>query len=216
MNIELISKGLSHISSISILIPLILCIIKYKAFNNQLKALFIYIIISITIEIISFLSINNSAIWVPISYSFSIIETSLITAIFYQEWDNKFLKKNTLYLYSFFILMSFVTLIVTKSITSAENITLPLEFGIITTFSIIHFHKVFTDLTIPKLTDYHFFWLNSAFILYFGTNFLLTLFYSYIKTSNVEVMYLLGCIPLIMSVTYNILLALGIWKFKRV
>lgn len=216
MGIEIISKALSYASFSSISIPLILCIIKYKAFNNQLKALFIYILVSITIEILSFLSINNPTFWVPISYSFAIIETTSIVYLFYQEWNNKFLKKNTIYIFTFFLLISIGTLIITKSITSAESITLPIEFGIIIVLSIIHLHKVFTDLTIPKLTSYHFFWFSSAFLLYFGTNFFLTIFYTHIKTSNIEVMYLIGCIPLMMSVTYNILLAIGIWKFKQV
>lgn len=216
MNIETLSKGLSYASFISVFIPLILCLINYKAFNKQLKALFIYILACLVTEIFGLISLKYTDISYPVSYLFSIVETSLISYLFYQEWDNKFLKKNTIYFFSFFLLMSVGTLIITKSIASAESIALPIEFTLIIILSIVHFHKVFTDLTIPKLTNYHFFWFSSAFLLYFGTNFFLTIFYTHIKTRNIEVMYLVGCIPLIMSITYNILLGIGIWKIKQV
>jgi hypothetical protein len=103
-----------------------------------------------------------------------------------------------------------------KDIQFAEAVTLPLEFALIIFLSLIYFYKIFTDLTIPKLVSYPFFWFNSAFLIYFGTNIIIFLFYTYVKISNVNVIYLVSCVPLIMSIIYNSLLAFGICKMKRV
>lgn len=215
MTIESIAKVLSHLSSTSVIIPFISCLINYKAFNKQLKALFIYLCFSILSELVGLLSLKYPFFGTPGSYLFSIIETSIIMYLFSSEMKQTIWRKSIRMIYVIFISSSTISLII-KNIQFAEEVTLPIEFASVLILSVIYFYKIFTDLTIPKLINYPFFWFNSAFLLYFGTNFLLFLFYTYIKISDMNLIYLAGCIPLIMSIIYNSLLAVGICKIKRV
>jgi hypothetical protein len=215
MYIETISKLLSHLTALSDLLPFICCLVYFKIFNKQLKILFIYICISILSNLIGLLSLKFPFLAIPDSYIFSIIETSIIFYLFYSEFKQPFYQKLIRFIYSVFISCSFASLII-KDIQFAEAVTLPLEFALIIFLSLIYFYKIFTDLTIPKLVSYPFFWFNSAFLIYFGTNIIIFLFYNYVKISNVYVIYLVSCVPLIMSIIYNSLLAFGICKMKRV
>lgn len=214
MNIEYIAKGLSYASFLSVFIPLLFTILRFKAFNKQLKALFIYICISILFELMGLLSLKYPNLGIYISFFFSIIELSIISYLFNTEMNQLIFKKSIRVIYTIIISISLLSLIL-KGLDFAEAVTLPFEFASILILSIIYFYKIFTDLTIPKLVNYPFFWFNSAFLLYFGTNFLLFLFYTYIKISDMNLIYLAGCIPLIMSIIYNSLLAVGICKIKQ-
>jgi hypothetical protein len=214
MNIETII-GFAIVSAVSTLIPFVLLILKFKVFDKQLKALFIYLCFSLLSELNGLLSLKYRIVATPGSYIFAIIETSIIFYLFYSEFKQPFYQKLIRFIYSVFISCSFASLII-KDIQFAEAVTLPLEFALIIFLSLIYFYKIFTDLTIPKLVSYPFFWFNSAFLIYFGTNIIIFLFYTYVKISNVNVIYLVSCVPLIMSIIYNSLLAFGICKMKRV
>lgn len=213
MNIEIISKGLQHLSAASGIIPFMFLIFKRKAFNKQLKALFIYTCTSILFELFGLISLKYPWLNPYISLSFAIIEPGIIFYIFCTEIIQPFFKKSILTVYITFVITALL-LILLKNLPFAESVILPLQSTLILIISIILFYKIFTDSSLTT-TDYPFFWFNSAFLLYFGTNLLLFLFYTNIKLCNLNLIYLVGCLPLIMGIIYNSLLAVGVWKIKQ-
>lgn len=214
MNIEIISKGLQHLSAASGIIPFMFLIFKRKAFNKQLKALFIYICTCILFELFGFISLNYPPFNYYVTFSFVIIEAGIIFYFFYTETNQPFVKKSILTVYITFVITALL-LILLKNLPFAESVILPLQSTLILIISIILFYKIFTDSSLHNITDYPFFWFNSAFLLYFGTNLLLFLFYTNIKLCNLNLIYLVGCLPLIMGIIYNSLLAVGVWKIKQ-
>ncbi len=216
MDIELLPIYLSHISSLSVLIPFTLLLIKIKAFNAQLKALFAYVIISIVTEISGICFLNQPHINLPVYYLFTVIETILIIFLFIKEVNEQ------KYRYFFkielivFLIFSISFLICYKSFNRADDFLRPFEFVLILINSLIFFYKTFINLNIKNLLEYYFFWLNSAFLIYFGSSFILFLLLPYILTENSHYLNILGVFHLVMSIIYNILLSFGIWKIKRV
>ena len=207
-----------YLSTTSILLPFICCLINKKAFNKQFKAMFIYVCFSILCELFDVLGKIHGINIIPvdyIDYIFTLVETSIIMYMFSTEMNKPFFQKLIRIIYSIFISISLLSFII-KDIQFADLITISLQAPTILIFSGIFFYNIFTDLTIPKLTDYSFFWFNSAFLLFFGSDFLIRLFNSYIQTCNKEVWYLLGYVHFIWNLIYNILLAIGIWKLKKV
>jgi hypothetical protein len=203
----------AHVSAATIIIPFIFLILKRKAFNKQLKALFIYICTSILFELLGLISLNTPPFNYYITFSFVVIETGIIFYLFCTKIIQPFFKKSIITIYIIFLFTALL-LILMKNLPFAESIIFPLQSTLILILSIFFFFKIFTDSSLQNITDYPSFWFNSAFLLYFGTNLFLYLFYTNIKLCNLNLIYLVGCLPLIMGIIYNSLLAVGIWKIK--
>lgn len=215
MDLNLLAQGLSYLSFGSLFLPLILLILNYKAFNNQLKALLAYISASILTEITGLYFINNSKFSLPIFYIFTLIEVSLISYMFIKEIDGNKYKSIIKLGLAIFIVSSIISFLTYNCSLLADNFSRPFAFALIFSFSLIFFYKVFIDSNISNLINYYFFWFNSAFLSYFGTNFIFFLLLPYVVTENKNFVSVLGVFHLVMSIIYNILLSIGIWKIKK-
>jgi hypothetical protein len=208
----LIFKILLIASILSPCVPLFFSIKYRRALNKQLSALFLYLVISIITELIGTLTGKTNII---ISLLFTITEYLLIAYIFWLELERK---KFRLIIYIFSVLFFILTLysvLLFNNPNLADDILTTSESVILITLGILYFYKIFTDLDIPKLTNYYFFWVNSAFLLYFSTALFLFLFKSYIKTIEPELGRFLWGIHLIINITSNILLSIGICKHRK-
>lgn len=198
-------------SILSPFVPLFFSIKNRRALNKQLGALFLYFLISIIAELTDVYKGKNDP---TTSILFTIAEYSLIVYIFWLELK----RKNFKIIISAFSMLFFILTIFSVSyfndLDLANDIATTSESILIITLGILYFHKIFTDLDIPKLTNYYYFWLNSAFLLYFSTALFLFLFKSYIKKMD-ELAPFLWSIHLIINITYNILLAIGICKHRK-
>lgn len=215
MNIELISKELSHLSSLSILIPFILLLMKIKALNSQFNALLVYIISSIITEIVGLCFLNNDNINLPVYYLFTILETTLISYIFIKEVKEKHYISFLIIGFIIFLISSTFGLLWYKSFFHADNFLRPFEFALILIYSLVFFYKTILNLNIKDLLNYYFFWFNSAFLIYFGTSFIFFLLLPYVAKENIYFINILGIFHLVMSIIYNTLLSIGIWKIKK-
>lgn len=212
MNTQNLYNILTHLSALSLSIPFILSVLKFKVFNKTLKTLFIYLVISVLSETVSFFlrakSINNF----PVLHIFSLLECLLIMYMYHCEFKNKAVTIIVIFLALIFSIITAVTLLYDGGYNKPDNITDTLESAIIIGFSISFFYKLFKDLTIPKLTNYYFFWLNTGFLFYFGVSFSLFISLEYIEQCNIETARFLWAIQLIINIFYNVLMAIGLWK----
>lgn len=216
MSVNTIFIILLTASILSALVPIGFGILNYKAFNHQLKALFVYLIISFFTEVSMFTlqSLNYNVL--PSQFAFTIFEFLIIVYLYWLEFTKKtFRLMITLFVLSFIIAIV-ILFCLQQPIDVITDIASDIEAVIIIIFSIIFFFKALTDLQIPNLTQYPFFWLNAAFLMYFGTAFFLYLFNNTIKHFNETIIYFLAAIRHIINITFNILLAIGICKVKKI
>lgn len=204
-------------SMLSGIVPLLFGAKRYKAFSIQLKALFIYLIGALSVEIVMTLLplFELTHFYTPVQLSFAIFEFLIIAYIFWLEFNKRSIKITILsvvILYIVGLIISYVFSKNSSSITDAADI---MEASIVIMLSITFFFNVFTDLEIPKLTSYPFFWLNSAFLVYFGTAFFLFLFNNAAKDFDKAIVYFLTAIHHIVNVAYNILITIAICKVKK-
>ncbi|MBX3164703.1 MAG: hypothetical protein KF900_09485 [Bacteroidetes bacterium] len=77
-----------------------------------------------------------------------------------------------------------------------------------------YFHLV-KKTDIPVLTQYYFFWINTAFLWYFTTNlFVLSSEHFFVSPNESYTNFLWGY-HLISNIIYNTLLATGVWKIAE-
>jgi hypothetical protein len=200
----------------SALIPIWYSFVNYKAFNIQLKALFIYLIFSILTEVVT---IALNAFDYPLfqlQFLYAVFEFFLITYLYWLEFRKKSYRITIGFLCSIYIIGMCIPFLQHKNIDVIHDIIDIIEAITIILLSIIFFFKTIIDLEIPKLTNYPFFWLNSAFLLYFGANFFIILFNNTMKEFDQTIVYFLTSIHHIINITYNVLIAIAICKIKKI
>lgn len=173
-------------------------------------ALFLYLIGSMCSDIFSAFFFNFGGL---IAYTF--FECLIISYIFWVELESKILRRIVIITSLLFLIVSLCCVVLLDDLNLIDSITTSIEFVIIIFFCILYFFKEFYDLNKPKLTDYWFFWLNSSFLLYFGTSLFIFLFKSYFYELSVTIISFLWSIHLIVNITNNSLISVAICKVKK-
>lgn len=182
-----------------------------------MKALFVCLIVGVVSEIsvLALITRENTGLISTFQLLFSVFEFSAISYIYMNEFTKLF-HKRVIWVFALFYAISVsIVYINTRDLSQVIEVADIVEASLIIILSLFFFFKVFTDLEIPRLTDYPFFWVNSAFLIYFGTSFFIFLFNHVIKDFDETIIYFLAGIHHIINITYNILLTVAICKVKK-
>lgn len=200
------------IEKISVFISVIPMLLLFrKAFNPQLKALLIYLLLSFATEMASWYcgiySPKSNFLLINI---YSMFEFLIILYIYYKEFHFK--KQYPLYVICLlFIFLSLINI----SLTHHDAIAYAIDAALIASFSVFYFFRLSNDITIPKLTNFYFFWINSAFLFYFSTSFFVFLFMHNVNTLGHTISLFLWSIHMLANISYNVLFIIGIFKIKK-
>lgn len=212
---QIIFSVLFIASLLSGLVPIIISIKQRKAFDEPLKALFIYLCCSVLTEYLSIIFSMTKHNVFPIQFCFCLCEFSIIIYLFWKELNKKIYHIVIISFACIYYVVLAWMFYDKKALGTINDFCGVIGSIMFIILALLFFFKVLVDLQIPKLTDYPFFWLNSAFLLYFGTTFFLFLFNSVIKDFDQTIVYFLTGIHHIVNITYNILIAKALWKIKK-
>lgn len=202
-------------SAISVLIPLICCIIKYKTLNTILRVLFLYLLLSAMSEVIGFYLLTNNIRTYIVQNSFTLIESTLILIIYYRIFDLQKIKKLITFFYSLYFILSIYILFFKNGFDAQDNILNTIESSFFMFLAYFYFYRLMQRMDVAYLTEYYFTWINTAFLIYFSAGFVMFLFNEYIENFYIQLFYLVYCLYLITSIAFNIILSVGIWKIKH-
>ena len=87
---------------------------------------------------------------------------------------------------------------------------------IVVFLSSYYLYDIFIKLEIPRITDHYFFWINSAFLIYFGSTFFIVSFEQVLVQSDSKLDLMLWPIQHVSAIIFNLIIAKGIWTMKRV
>lgn len=217
MDLETAFDLLSYLSSLSSLIPLIASIVKNKTLNSSLRVLFLYLLVSFITELIStiFAKNGNGIRNYIIQNIFTMLECGLIAGIYYQHFTSKQSKIMVTIALIFILTVALIRFGLLEEINKRDAVINTLESCFFIILAYLYFNKLMFELNITSLGDYYFFWLNSAFLIYFSGAFFLFLFNDFLITCDLQRFYLLYSLHLIINIAYNTLLAIGVCKIKQ-
>ncbi len=215
MTSQSIYNAVSHVSALSVLIPLGFCLNDIRTLNKLLRVLFLYILVSMFAEIGGLILSQNKIHNYLLQHIFTIIECGLIAWIYLFQFVNKWHKTIVYVVFCIFLLTSIVILIFKGGYNRGDSILSTFESCFIMTLSGIYILKNLREITLSKLSDSYFSWLNAGFLIYFSTSFFLFLFNDYIESCELTIAYILYSLHLISNIAYNILLGIGVWKAKQ-
>lgn len=202
-------------SALSVLVPFIFCVVRIKTLNRELRVLFLYIILSVVIEGFGFFAIMKSLPTYTIENSFTLLECFLISLMFYVNLDRKTYRQMILIFFILFSTLAIYLLLVKNGYDKVDNILNTFEAGFFIILTYSYFYSLLKELNISKLTQYYFIWINSAFLIYFNACFLMFLFKEQLEKLEINQFYLVYSLFLIVNLTRNIMLSIGIWKTKH-
>ena len=193
------------------------CIFIFKRVRNpETLTLFIYLALSTFIDTLSLCFKNNFETRNIIQYFFTIFEILLISKMYLNIFSNakiklliKLLSLTFVVIYLLFLLFTQSFHLILTKIYFVENI-------IIVFYSISYLYKITKENTQLNVLEDYFFWINSAFLIQFGSNFIFYLSFLHIDFSVKYNIQLLGLFYLIIAIIYNSILTIGVWKIKRV
>ena len=214
MTIGVFYNIVKYCSAFSVLIPVFFCILKYKALNNVLRVLFLYLIIAATAEVIGYsLLIKNSQTYV-IQNSFTLLETTLILIIYYLKFERKGVKHIILVFACLFYSLAIYLLFFRGGLYKQDNILNSFESAFFMFLAYLYFYNLANEINIENLNEFYFTWINTGILIYFSTGFVMFLFNEYIESFFIQQFYLVYCLYLIVSIVYHIVLSIGIWRIK--
>ncbi len=206
---------LKHTSGISVLIPLVCCLIRFKALNSILRVLFVYLLVSVLADMLGLIFMRHNIKTYLIFHSFTVVECSLLVFIYLTQFEQRLTRNIIKISFSFFLLMAIVILVINKGYNRQDSILSSYESIFLILLSIGYFYKVMKELNIPKLNEFYFAWINTGVLIYFITGFLLFLFNGYIEKRGLKTHNTLYSLHWLSNIAYNILLSLGIWKIRQ-
>ena len=206
---------LVYVSAVSSALPFYFSITN-RVFSSGLKTLFVYIFFSLIFELISLIIIDNFFFRDKFQYLFTLLEITLISVIYFEHFSKKYLKQIIKLFYILFLVAYIICFFNTVDFYSIDRYFNPIEHALFISYSILYMYEINLVSKFSDIIFNHFFWINTAFLINFGTNFIFFLLIPYIDTSNKLNIHLLGIFHLIVNILYNVILVTGICKIKKV
>ncbi len=216
MIIKIIFALLIGLSILSPVVAIIIGLKKRNAFNVQLKALFLYMVISLCVDALSSLLFIFKMQKMPLQMAFAVFEFLIICYLYWLELKKTGYKVTIGAFIVIYIAVFFISYFTSRNFESVLDYISVTESAIIIILALVFLYKIFIDLEVIKLTDYPFFWFNSAFLIYFATTFFLFLFNNNLKEFDPKIVYFLTAIQHLINIGLNVLIAIGLCKVKKI
>tara|TARA_R110002072_G_scaffold303135_2_gene495232 strand:+ start:21206 stop:21853 length:648 start_codon:yes stop_codon:yes gene_type:complete len=214
---SLVYDFLELVSISSSIMPLFLFFLirNTKGVQNNL---FLLILCLFTLEFVvefACLILSRNGIYTnPIIHIYSILYILLIFNIYRKLIESDTIIKIALVSVLIFLPISVIEFVKNLYLPNTISYTF---LSLLTIFlSTAFFSQMLNDRSIKSFMKYSLFWINSGFLLFFGTTVCLSLFEYYINFENPDLVYYLWPVQLISNIVFYILIAKGIWLMKRI
>lgn len=211
-----ILKTLPDISIISSFLPVIIGFGSFSSVKKNLLLVFILINFACLTEIVSqitpYIGFKSNIIFINIYFLFEII---LITIVYY-----KLNSKNN---WRFFVLVSGGLLLMNELIhlfsakrNTLDNMQMTVQSLMVICISLVVFYYQLKELKYANIMEVPVFWVNSAFLIFFGGNLFLHAFSNYlVKYELYSFFELWGLIHSLLNITFCLLISIAFWKSRK-
>jgi len=190
---------LGIIVPLSILIPILFCIPKYKIAKVESRLLFYYLIISGLVNLAALILRNYHLTNLPLLHLYTAIEAVFILGYFRCIFEDAVIKKALGAVMIIFPILCCLNFIFLQRNTF-NTYTRPLEAMLITFFCLLHLYKSgFSENWLKQPTN----WFNAGILIYFPASFIIFISSNYLisstnKTMNTMVWYIHGVLVMVM------------------
>ena len=209
-------KLVSKVSALSVIIPLILYCLTFKALHKYMGALLAYIILCGLADLLSYISLDHEIYILEILNVFTILEGLLLFYLYEKALNNRTITILIRISVGIFLIVAITRFVFQNKFSKEDDVVSTLASAFIGLFAAVCLYRQLVDPSIKKLERYYFFWINLAFLLYFGTSFLLFFNNDFIANSSQQTAQIIWSIHQFLNLTGNILISYGLWQAKQI
>lgn len=200
---------LAYLSILSSIFPLLPFFFKGRLRREWI--VFSFVLVAVATELISYLMLINKISNIKLLTVYTFLEGFLILLIISQKIEIKAAKLIAYFCISILAIFTF-----SSFRNNSNNDTLNIiEAFFVLGFSVYYYVYLFQKAHVPVLTQYYFFWINTAFFWYFTTNlFVLSSEHLFINP-NRGYLNFFWAYHLVSNIIYNVLFAAGVWKISE-
>jgi hypothetical protein len=202
------------VSAFSAVAPIIISFFRFKLFKRDLYSVVLLVYFAGFIEII-----NSFNIWEGMGnfyiFRFYTLLEFLLLSLFYFRFFNHYFKP--LILYPLTLLFLFVATYDYKinGLMTLDNLSSSTSSILLSCYALFLFYYLLKYLLIQDILSSPIFWINSAVLVYFSGNlFLFTFSDALFKLDSKSYNFFWGTIHSFFNISYNVLLAVALWKTK--
>jgi len=215
MDFQTVFTQVTKLSIFSIGLPIACCLIRFKTLNHSLRVLFLYLIMSAGIDAFSYALAKHHIDNLMLRHVFTVAEFTFISYFFILLFGTQKFKNIIFSFYIFYAAMALYILFFLGRYNKPDNILSTAEACFVIIFSFSYFFKAILNNPSRRIPLYYS-WFISAFLMYFSLAFAIFVFSRRIEAGNELIYNRLYILHLLGSITYNILIAIGVWKSKTV
>lgn len=216
MTTKAIYTYFEYLSETSGYLPLLISILRFKTLNSTFRVLSIYLLLSILSDRIS-KSVESSVETMNGIYNtFTLLECTLFTIILYKQYKGKKYQLGSKILFTIFLVTAFYHFVIEGNFYDGDSVVSTTEAATLTLLAAYNFYLMINDDSLPDLSKYGFFWINTGIVIYFSSAFVLFLSNDFIERATGQAGYILWGTHLLLNVITNVLFAIGIWKVKPI
>ncbi len=195
--------------------PTVIGLINYKKYSKEFKIVTFYLILSVIVQIISFILWLNRINNYPILHIYTILEFLVLIAFYFIQqkgfWPSKLYK----ILAVVFTILSICNSIWVENIYTYNTYARSIEALIIIFLSISSFVMDVSNLENFQQRQISVRFINAGFLIYFTGSILLSSFNEYIEKLNFGFRMNVWFIHTILTILLYILIAIGLWKQRK-
>lgn len=208
---------LYYISAGSVLAPLLLCVYKYRTLNRVLRVLFLYLLVSASVEVLCPLTLKYSmSHFFVLQNVFTLLEIALLLVIYLFHASAPLEKRILRGLLLTLLLFGVLTFATGGRMDDNDFLIKPVLSVVMIGLSIYNYFIVLRDLLrgTAHVEAYYFTFLNASVLIYFSTSFLYFVFGRYLETCPKPIFEMISILNMTANIVYNGLMAVSVWMKK--
>ena len=199
------------VSSISILLPIFISIIRFRFLDNVLRTLSYLLFLSLLFEIIIEFTVRRNINNLPFLHLFTIVEFSFLGLIFYKVFTHPLFKKAIIVTIIAFAAFAVINALFIQTLYEFNTIARAVESFLLILLALLFFYKIFRESVVVHLGRYPMFWISSGILVYFSGSFFLFIFSNYILEQPGDMLYSYWGIHSVLNIFLNLFFAMGLW-----
>jgi len=207
---------LPYISGFSTLVPFIFALVCLKKLTVELRLILYLVVASLLTEIVSTIVpiLTNSSNIVFINFYF-IVETVLVT-LFYVKITASSSWKYIMYFLCFLSCSWSMFYMFGKNKDSMNIVAVAIESVSVIIYTLLTYYYFIKNMEHSNIFGVPVFWINTAFLLFFGGNLFLHVFSNYLLEHSLYAFFKLwGLIHSSLNICFYLLISVGFWKTRK-
>lgn len=207
-----LQQVLLFVSAWIIVVPVLISLVLFRRFDKGLKILGIHVFIACTVELVSYILMQQKRNNLPLLHVYTLTEFILLY-LFYENFIGN--RYNTWWLRSIalcFVLLSLINSLFIQSVYTFNSYARGLEALLLLLLALLCFYKI----SVWGRTGYNpVIWINTGILLYFSGAFTLFILSNYILPMGYTLNVQIWAVHSFLSILLYTFISIGLWKGRK-